>query len=170
MWNLWSCDADQICSPSPDEKSYSLDQLSCGKTWSLVGFKSWWLQAASWIRYHLTKRSLKSLSLESNLGPPSNSAIPENREFQKWKFKYFPWKTYIVTSFDIFVITYRVINFLPKLVHMLLFSTEKTKFPFLVFPYFRVMPANSMHLAGTGLRSGPEVKCRVPSSDRNMLC
>ena len=43
-------------------------------------------------------------------------------------------------SFDIFVITYRVTNFLPKLVNMLLFSTEKTEFPFLVFPYFRVMP------------------------------
>ena len=28
-------------------------------------------------------------------------------------------------SFDIFVITYRVTNFLPKLVDMLLFSTEK---------------------------------------------
>ena len=44
------------------------------------------------------------------------------------------------TSFDIFVITYRVTNFLLKLVDMLLFSTEKTEFPFLVFPYFWVMP------------------------------
>ena len=44
------------------------------------------------------------------------------------------------TSFDIFVVTYRVTFFLPKLVDMLLFSMEKTEFPFLVFPYFRVMP------------------------------
>ncbi len=53
------------------------------------------------------------------------------------EIKFFPSKT---MSFDIFVITYRVTNFLPKLVDMLLFSTEKTEFPFLVFPYFRVMP------------------------------
>ena len=43
-------------------------------------------------------------------------------------------------SFEIFVVTYRVTNFLPKLVDMLQFSTEKTEFPFLVFPYYRVMP------------------------------
>ena len=48
----------------------------------------------------------------------------------------------LLTSFDIFVVTYRVTNFLPKLVDMLLFSTEKkTEFPFLVFPYFPVMPS-----------------------------
>ena len=45
-------------------------------------------------------------------------------------------------SFHIFVVTYRVINFLPKLIHMLLFSTKKTEFPFLVFPNFRVMPSS----------------------------
>ena len=44
------------------------------------------------------------------------------------------------TSFDIFIVTYRVTNFLPKLIDMLLFSTEKPEFPFLVFPYFQVMP------------------------------
>ena len=43
-------------------------------------------------------------------------------------------------SFDTFVVTYKVNNFLPKLVDMLLFSMEKTEFHFLVFPYFRVMP------------------------------
>ena len=42
-------------------------------------------------------------------------------------------------SFDVLVVTYRVTNFLPKLVNMLLFSVEKTEFPFLVFPYFWVM-------------------------------
>ncbi len=45
------------------------------------------------------------------------------------------------TSFDIFAVTYiEWLNFLPKLVDMLLFSTYKTELPFLVFPYFRVMP------------------------------
>ena len=68
-------------------------------------------------------------------------AIPENREFQKWKLSFFCQRHTLSRSFDIFIITYRVTNFLPKLVNMLLFSTEKTEFPFLVFPYFRVMPA-----------------------------
>ncbi len=39
----------------------------------------------------------------------------------------------LLTSFDVFVVTYRVTNFLP-------FSTEKTEFPFFVFPCFRVLP------------------------------
>ena len=43
-------------------------------------------------------------------------------------------------SFNIFVVTYRVTNFLPKLVNMLLFSVKKTEFPFLVSPYFRLLP------------------------------
>ena len=67
-------------------------------------------------------------------------AIPENREFQKWKLSFFRQRHTLSMSFYIFVITYRVTNFLPKLVNMLLFSTEITEFPFLVFPYFRVMP------------------------------
>ena len=67
------------------------------------------------------------------------SAIPENREFQKWKFSFFRQRHTLSRSFDIFLITCRVTNFLPKLVDMLLFSTEKTEFPFLVFPYFRVL-------------------------------
>ncbi len=47
-------------------------------------------------------------------------------------------------SFDIFVITYRVKNFLPKLIDMLLFSTEKkNEFPFFVFPYFSVLPPST---------------------------
>ncbi len=45
-------------------------------------------------------------------------------------------------SFDILVVTYGVTNFLPKLIHMLLFSTEKKmNFHFFFgFPYFRVLP------------------------------
>ncbi len=46
-------------------------------------------------------------------------------------------------SFDIFVVTCRVTNFLPKLVDMLLFSMEKAEFPFFEFPFFRVLPDNS---------------------------
>ncbi len=40
------------------------------------------------------------------------------------------------TSFDIFVVTYRVSNFLPKLMDILLFSMEKTEFPFFLIPLF----------------------------------
>ena len=70
-------------------------------------------------------------------------AIPENREIKKWKFSFFCQRHarhVLSTSFDTFVATYRVTNFLPKLMDMLLFSVEKNEFPFLVFPYFRVMP------------------------------
>ncbi len=66
-------------------------------------------------------------------------AIPENKEFKKWKFSFFYQRHALSTSFDIFVVTYRVTNFLPKLLHMLLFCMEKTEFPFMVFPYFQVM-------------------------------
>ncbi len=48
------------------------------------------------------------------------SAIPENREFKKWKFSFFHQRHALSTSFDIFVVTYRETNFLPKLVDMLL--------------------------------------------------
>ncbi len=67
-------------------------------------------------------------------------AIPENREFQKWKLSFFCPRHTLSMSFYIFVITYRVTNFLPKLVYMLLFSTEKTEFPFFEFPIFGCCP------------------------------
>ena len=57
------------------------------------------------------------------------------------------------TGFDIFVVTYRVTNFLPELVDMLLFSAEKTEFPFLVCPYFPVMPSITTVLSRTSLQS-----------------
>ena len=63
------------------------------------------------------------------------------------------------TSFNIFVVTYRVTNFLPKLVDMLLFfifSAEKTEFSFFVFPYFRVLPWAEDPLPEPGPR------CRIP--------
>ncbi len=54
--------------------------------------------------------------------------------------QFFPSKTCIVDRLDIFVVTYRVTNFLPKLVDML---WKKTEFPFFVFPYFRVLPGRT---------------------------
>ena len=56
--------------------------------------------------------------------------------WKKMKFSFFHQRHALSTSFDIFVVTYRVTNFLPKLVHMLLFSTEKTEFPFFWNPLF----------------------------------
>ena len=66
-------------------------------------------------------------------------------------------------SFNIFVVTYRVTNFLPKLVHMLLFSTEKTDFYFFHFPIFgccldshsAVLSPSSDWLASSKLVSSP---------------
>ena len=55
-------------------------------------------------------------------------AISKNRELKK-KRNFFPQRHVLSTSFDIFVVTFRVTNFLPKLVDMLLFSTEKTECP-----------------------------------------
>ena len=69
---------------------------------------------------------------------PSPMAMPENREMKTWKmkFSFFRQRHALSTSFDIFVVTYRVTNFLPKLINMLLFSTKKTEFPFFEFPIF----------------------------------
>ena len=58
---------------------------------------------------------------------------------KKWKFSFFRQRRALSMSFEIFLVSYRVTNFLLKLVDKLLFSTEKTEFPFWVFPYFRVM-------------------------------
>ncbi len=44
------------------------------------------------------------------------------------------------TSFDIFIVTYRVTNFLPKLINMLLFSTEKKLNLHVLISLFRVVP------------------------------
>ena len=88
-------------------------------------------------------RSCRQQSAQRKLHPFSvcpEKAIPENREIKKWKLSFFHQRHALSMSFNIFVVTYRVTNFLPKLINMLLFSREKTEFPFLVFPYFRVMP------------------------------
>ena len=93
----------------------------------------------------------------------STLAIPENREFQKWKLSFFGQRHTLLTSFHIFVITYRVTNFLPKLIDMLLFSTEKTEFPFLVFPYFRLCLLLLTHFVDSWLRWGPRAPCTIPT-------
>ncbi len=64
-------------------------------------------------------------------------ARPENREM---KFSFLRQRHVLLTSFDIFVVTCRVTNFLPKLVNMLFFSMEKNEFLFFEFHYFRVFP------------------------------
>ncbi len=57
------------------------------------------------------------------------------------KFSFFHQRHALLTSFDIFVATYRGTNFLPKLIDTLLFSAgKKTEFPFFELPYFQVLP------------------------------
>ena len=58
---------------------------------------------------------------------------PKIGEFKRKKFSFFGQRHALSTSFDIFVVTFRVTNFLPKLVDMLLFSAETTEFPFFDF-------------------------------------
>ena len=66
---------------------------------------------------------------------------PKIGNSKKKKLSFFPSKTRIVTSFDIFVVTYRVTNFLPKLINMPSFSMQKkTEFLFFEFTYFRILP------------------------------
>ena len=87
-------------------------------------------------------------------------AKPENREMKNMKIiSFFPSKTSIVRPvLTFFVVTYRVTNFFPKLVNMLLFSTrKKTEFPFLEFAYFRVL-REWIRYFGQG---GPGLKIRV---------
>ncbi len=64
------------------------------------------------------------------------SAIPENREFNKWKCSLFPSKTCIVDQFWHFIVTFGVTSILPKLVHMLVFSTEKNLISIFYFRLF----------------------------------
>ncbi len=72
----------------------------------------------------------------SKLFSLSAEAIPENREFQKWKLSFFRQRHTLSTSFDIFVITYRVTNFLPKLVTCYYFLPKKLNFHFWFSPIF----------------------------------
>ena len=63
-------------------------------------------------------------------------AKPENREMKKWNSVFLRQRHALSRNFDSFVVTYRVTNFLPKLMDMLLFSMEKTEFSFCEFPFF----------------------------------
>ena len=70
---------------------------------------------------------------------------PKIGESKKWKFNFFYQRHALSMNFNIFVITYRETNFLPKLVDMLLFSPgKKLNFFFFFFsiPYFSVLPAD----------------------------
>ncbi len=46
----------------------------------------------------------------------------------------------LLRSFDIFAVTFRMTNFLPKLYMCYYFLGKKTEFPCSEFPYFRVLP------------------------------
>ena len=80
------------------------------------------------VKGSLFKVSSEPLSLEvrEELVPWT---IHENRGFQKKKKKeiqfFFHQRHALWTSLDIFVVTYGVTNFLPKLIDILLFSMEK---------------------------------------------
>ena len=88
------------------------------------------------------------------------SAIPENREFKKWKFIFFHQRHALSTSFDIFVVKTRG--------HAIIFY-QKTEFPFLVFPYFPVMPCWSpvMSLGGGGCQCTAVLSDPPPPHPRN---
>ena len=60
---------------------------------------------------------------------------PKIGKWKKWNF-FFRQRHALSRSFDIFVITYRVTSFWPKLINMPLFSMEKTDFHFLNSPVF----------------------------------
>ena len=81
------------------------------------------------------------LSLLELTGLHGQEAIPEKREMKKNEIQFIPQRHALSMSFDNFVVTYRVTNVLPKLIHMLVFSMEKNKFPFFSnTPVFRVLP------------------------------
>ena len=85
---------------------------------SLIYAARW--DTAQWIHVHVLR------SHES----------PIIRENKKWKFSFFHQRHAWSMSFHIFIVTYRVTNCLPKLVHMLLFSMENFFFFFFSIPFF----------------------------------
>ncbi len=87
---------------------------------------------------HKLQRKLKSATqreCQSNVKKFPDRQYPKIGEDKKWKISFFRQST----SFNIFVVTCRVTNILPKLVDILLFSTKKTELPFLN-SHFRVLP------------------------------
>ena len=97
-----------------------------------------WPQAFPWIwsqilNLDLWGKSSGFLTSRVKLGVPGpEAAIPENREMNKMKFSFFSSKHALSTSFNIFVVT----NFLPKLVDILLLSTEKNWISIFWIPLF----------------------------------
>ncbi len=61
---------------------------------------------------------------------------PKIGKWKKYENQFFPSKTASSTRFDIFVVTYRVTNFLPKLVDILLFSAQKNWISIFWIPLF----------------------------------
>ncbi len=77
-----------------------------------------------------TERMVNRRRDETPSGGLLESAIPENRELKKWKFSFFHQRYTLLTSFDIFVVTYSVTNFLQK----------KLNFHFWFSPIFGLCP------------------------------
>ncbi len=95
-------------------------------------------------------RTIQSLYVNPGFSPIDQQCLKIGKG-KKWNSVFSCQRHALSTSFDICVVTYRVTNFLPKLVDMLLFSTEKTDFSIFGFPYFRVLPRD------------PQLECYFPS-------
>ena len=84
----------------------------------------------------------------------SSWAIPENKEIKTGNSVFFCQRHALLTSFDIFVVTYRVPNFLLKLViDMLLFSMKNLNFYFWFSPIFGLCRLPSVGPVHTGRRA-----------------
>ncbi len=82
---------------------------------------------------------LSCLFQENGMPPPLRVGKTGKREVKKWKFSFFHQRHALSTSFDIFVVTYRVTNFLPNLFDMLLFCMKKKlNLHFWFSPIFRL--------------------------------
>ena len=83
---------------------------------------------------------------------------PKIGTWKKWNSVFFCQRHALFISFDIFAVTYRVTNFLPKLMDMLLFFMEKAEFPFLVIPIFgNCLGGHACYLAGHSSASSSNV-------------
>ena len=72
---------------------------------------------------------------------------PKIGTWKKRNSVFFPQRHALSTSFDIFMVTYRVTNFLPKLVDCYYFLWKKLNFHFLKSPFFRVLPCRFINCA-----------------------
>ena len=111
------------------------------QTWtSWVGAGSeCWNEMWHWLRWNAdpvaTVKVLRDLTRA--LIYQCRRAIPEKiGKSKNWNSVFFRQRGALSTSFDIFVVTYRGTNFLPKLVNMLLFSMGKNWISIFGFPLF----------------------------------